>query len=146
MILFVNPALAQKPKDYGIKSSKALNFYLSAKQQIEYRDPLKAMEYCTEALKLEPEFTDAHFLYTYAAYQKGKLDLAEKSLSHLSGKDDPKYYGARLWYADFLLSKIRYKEASQWYSKYLATNPEDKKERARAGVNLRKSQYAEKAI
>ncbi len=146
LILFVNPALAQKPKDYGIKSSKALNFYLSAKQQIEYRDPLKAMEYLAEAIKLEPEFTDAHFLNTYAAYQKGKLDLVEPSLLHISGKDIPKYYPARLWYADFLMGKARYKEAGQWYGKYLYTAPEDKKEKMRAEVNLRKARYAEKAI
>lgn len=138
--------MAQKPKDYGIKSAKALNFYLSAKQQIEYRDPLKAMEYCAQAIQLEPQFTDAHFLNIYAAYQKGKLDLVESSLLHISAKEDPKYYGARLWYADFLMGKARYKEALQWYSKYLNTAPEDKKEKMKAEVNLRKARYAEKAI
>lgn len=136
----------QKPKDYGIKSSKALNFYLSARQQIEYRDPLKAMEYCQEALKLEPEFTEAHFLFSYAAYQKGKIELAEQSLLHLSEKNDSKYFGARLWYADLLMGKARYKEAGIWFGKYLMTEPEDKKEKTRAEINLRKCRYAEKAI
>lgn len=145
-LLSVSFVFAQKPKDFGIKSSKALNFYLSAKKQIEYRDPLKAMEYCAEALKLEPEFTEAHFLYTYAASQKGKLNTAEKSLLHLSEQSDPKYYGARLWYADFLMENARYTDAASWYSKFLQTNPEDKKDRARADVNLRKSRFAEKAI
>jgi outer membrane protein OmpA-like peptidoglycan-associated protein/tetratricopeptide (TPR) repeat protein len=138
--------LAQKPKDFGIKSKKAVNYYLAAKQQIEYRDPIKAMEYCQEALKLEPEFTEAHFLFTYAAYQKGKLPQAENSLLHLSKQNDTKYHPARLWYADLLMSKASYKEAGIWFGKYLSTEPEDKKEKTRAEVNLRKCRFAEKAI
>jgi len=138
--------VAQKPKDYGIKSSKALNFYLSGSKQIEYRDHLKAMEYLAQAIAIEPEFTDAHFLFTYAAHLKGKLQLAEASLLHLSKQNIPKYYGARFWYAEFLMEKARYTEAHVWYGRFMQTNPEDTKDRAKAVVNMRKAKYAAEAI
>lgn len=146
IILISGMLWAQKPKDYGIKSKKALTFYLAGKKQIEYRDHLKAMEYLAQAIALEPEFTDAHFHYTYAAQLRGKLSSAEQSLLHLANKDMPKYYGARLWYADLQMDQVKYKEAKTWYMKYLATEPEDAKEVARAKVNIRKCTYAEQAI
>ena len=143
---FHGALIGQKPKDYGIKSSKALNFYMAGKKQIEYRDHLKAMEYLAQAIALEPEFTDAHFHYTYAAHLRGKLSSAEKSLLHLALKDIPNYYGARLWYADLQMDQVKYQEAKKWYIQYLNTEPEDAKEVARAQVNIRKCTYAEQAV
>lgn len=64
LILFVaTGCVAQnvKPSDYGIKSKKALKFYLAGIEQEKYRSYEEAVKNYEEALKIEPEFSEAWF-------------------------------------------------------------------------------------
>ncbi len=137
---------AQKPKDFGIKSRKALNYYLLGKQQVEFRDMAKAMDFFEKAIKLEPNFTDAHFLMVYAADKKGKLKMVKPSLVHLANQQDKRYQLAKTWYAKILEQEGNYPEARKWFLKFLASDPEDPQEKKNAEVNLRKCDWAEREI
>jgi outer membrane protein OmpA-like peptidoglycan-associated protein len=116
---------AQKPKpaDFGIKSTKALNAYLDAKQQEQYRDYKKAVEYYDEAIALEPEFGDAYLnkgacLYSLHKYKEA-IPALEKS------RDLMRVPNPMMWYmlAECHFNTNDYASASENYSKFFASNP-----------------------
>jgi outer membrane protein OmpA-like peptidoglycan-associated protein len=74
------PGLAQKPKDFGIKSRKALNYYLDGQEAARRRMRDQAIQLFEEAVKLEPSFGRAHYELGVNAFVQ--RDFA-KALPHL---------------------------------------------------------------
>ena len=65
-----------KPSDFGIKSKKALSFYIKGQAQAKYRDYRKAIEMYDEAILIEPKFGDAYFQAGACAYAIHDYDRA----------------------------------------------------------------------
>lgn len=116
---------AQKPKpsDFGIKSKKAVDYYLDAKQQEQYRDYRKAVEFYDKAVAEEPAFGEAWFnkgacLYALHDYNKA-IEPFEKAREVLK---DP---NAMLWYflGEVYFNENRFAEASDNYAKFFAASP-----------------------
>jgi len=145
-ILSTSTLSAQKPKDFGIKSKKALTYYLAGKQQLEYRDMVKAMEYFQQAVQLEPTFKQAHFLLVHTADTRNKISEVKNSLEFLANLPDPEMAKSKLIYALFLMNETKYVEAEKYFKAYLSTEPKEGQDKKRAEVNLRKCKYAAVAI
>jgi outer membrane protein OmpA-like peptidoglycan-associated protein len=75
-------AWAQKPKpaDFGIKSKKALKYYLEGMQQTQWRARDEAIESFKAALEIEPEFGHAHFQLGINAYVRKRN---QEALAHM---------------------------------------------------------------
>lgn len=84
MALFAAPALLQaqppKPKDFGIKSQKALDRYLEGRQQSQWRDWYKAISAFEQAVVLEPAFAEAYFQLGVACVVVQEYEKAVKAL------------------------------------------------------------------
>lgn len=80
-LLFCHPAYAQNsPKDYGIRSKKALEYYFEGQKQSKYRSYRDAAKAYESAIAIEPEFADAHVHLGITAYL---LQSYEPAVTHL---------------------------------------------------------------
>ncbi len=61
-----------KPKDYGIRSRKALNFYIEGQQQSRWRAYREAAKAYEEAIAIEPDFAHAHHQLGITAFLLGQ--------------------------------------------------------------------------
>lgn len=138
-------SLAQKPKpkDFGIKSGKAVKYYLEGRQQLQWRTYDKAIEALEAAVELEPNFAEAHF-------QLGRTFVVryrfEEALPHLelANNAKPDYFGG----IGFFLGQAyffneQYKEAIEQFQAYLKAGRGGPSYNLTSKINLRKAQYAQ---
>lgn len=135
-----------KPKDLGIKSKKALNYYLDGREQERYRARKEAIEAFAQAIEIEPGFSNAHFF-------KGVNHLIlfefEEARHHLLAADslNPGAFGG----IDFHLGQAQfftgnYAEAVPHYEAYLEEGRGGPTFVKTATVHLRKAIFAREAI
>lgn len=119
--LIFTACTAQKPADYGIKSKKALNYFLSAKDLEARRDYRSALRMYETALQYEPDFGEANFRaggahYALKDYDKAldRLTKAEKVLSN----PNPMLY---FYLGEVNLKKNNYEAAAEYYEEFLSS-------------------------
>lgn len=117
-----------KPKDYGIRSKKALNFYIDGMIAFRYRGYKEAEDYMRKALELEPEFFLAKYHLGRAIFfitrESGKRSgevvqlmnwvLEHKGPGYGNGLENLHYF---LGHSHWLLGN--YRLAIEHYTKYL---------------------------
>lgn len=138
---------AQKPSDYGIKSKKALEYYLGGSQQMNFRDYVKAIEEFTLALELEPGFTEAAYQLGTCYFLKQKYEKALPVFEKVVIAKNPEYWQADFYLAECYARNAQYKEAIPLYEKFLkATLSHPSKYSSQAATSLRKCKFAASAI
>jgi outer membrane protein OmpA-like peptidoglycan-associated protein/tetratricopeptide (TPR) repeat protein len=112
-----------KPWEYGIRSKEALEFFLQAAQANKSNDYSKAIELYQQALKLEPNFAEAHYrlgltYLTTRRYKEANAALRRtKELTPYPIADLHLYIAHSIFYQD------KYVEAQAAYSKFIAMKP-----------------------
>lgn len=145
-ILFM-ASFAQKPEDYGIKSKKALKFYLDGRTQMQQRDYAGAINSFKEAIKLEPEFGDANYFVGESLWKKERfqeaipyLDVAQKSTR--AGE----FGTLNAILGDCYFMSSRYGEAVACYEKFVQNPKGLKIYLDNAQRNLPRAKFAAEAI
>lgn len=148
VFLSFSPLLSQKlkPKDFGIKSKKALNYYLEGKEQDRYRARPEAIEAFEKAIEIEPTFSNAHFFKGVNHLILFEFEAARKHL-HLADSLNPAAFGGM----DFHLGQAlffteNYEEAVPRYEAYLKAGRGGPTYVKTATVHLRKAYFAKEAI
>lgn len=137
---------AQKPKDFGIRSRKALNFYLDGLQQAQYRNRAQAIALFEQALEEEPDFAHAHYQLGVNAYVQSEWPAAMKHLRRTREllPDEfgplPYYLGVAYFY------NARYDSAFQNLSAYLEQEGGRPQDVRRAQRLLPHARFAQTAI
>ncbi len=133
-----------KPEQYGIKSKKALKLYLEAREQANMRDRAKAADLYEQAIKIEPEFGQAHYELGLNLFL---IDEFSSALTHLEKAYDinpDSYTGFYLGETYYHL--MRYQDAVLQLERYLATGPQNVQLRKIAQKHLKSAQFASETI
>ncbi len=142
-------AVAQKPKpaEYGIKSKKALEFYLQGMQQTQWRAREDAISSFKAALDLEPDFAHAHYQLGVTAYVRKDneealehFEAAEKQLKPEDFPMMPFYLG------DLYFRTEQYAKAIPFLQGYVDRNQGRKVYVEQAAASLKHAQFAAEAI
>jgi outer membrane protein OmpA-like peptidoglycan-associated protein/tetratricopeptide (TPR) repeat protein len=135
----------KKPKDYGIKSKKALELYLKADEQIRYKSFERAQELLLQAVNLEPRFQDALYNLGYAYFMNKNYSQAYDALDKLYQINKDYKLEFHFYYGLTHFHKMQYEQAEFFLSKYLQgkVSPQlaDK-----AKITLAKAKFAKEAI
>ncbi|RMG23202.1 MAG: tetratricopeptide repeat protein [Bacteroidetes bacterium] len=141
-------ATAQKkkprPEDFGIKSKKALAFFLEGEQQARYRDRDRAIALYQQAVALEPRFALAHYRLGVNAYLRKRYEEAVEHLQ-IAAKEDPARYGG-FFLAESYFYTGHYEEAIPQYERFLQSRRGKESDRNKAQLNLRHARFASVAI
>ena len=148
LTFLLTPLYAQKPKpkDFGIKSKKALNFYLDGRQQMRWRTYDKAIEAFEEAVKLEPEFAEARLELGQIYVVRNRF---EEAVPHLefAAKAKPGYFGGIEFYlGQAYFFTEQYEKAIPQLEEYMRQDRGGPSFMLTADINLRKARYAAVAI
>ena len=140
------PAQKPKPADFGIKSKKALDYFLEGKQQAQWRDWYKAIDAYKEAVKLEPDFAQAHFELGVSSLVKEKYADALEHLekAHQIGLED--YPGSVYYLAEASFFNEKYDQAAEMYEAFLSQGQGRKQQIDIASLRLRHARFAREAI
>ncbi|MFK7969170.1 MAG: OmpA family protein [Bacteroidia bacterium] len=132
-----------KPKDFGIKSGKALKLFFEGRLQVRYRTYDMAIEAFEEALSIEPEFASAH-------YELGMLFVNrfrfEEALPHLEVAQEakPGYFGGISYFlGQAYFFNEEYTKAIDYFEAYLKEGRGGKSYIYTTKINLRKARYAQ---
>jgi len=148
-LLFALPAISQprpKPKDFGIKSRKALDYYLQGQEAAFRRMRPQAIAAYEKAIELEPDFVDARYeLGVNACVQREYEDalehlsrvweLAPKKFTQL-----PYFLGISEFYTE------RYAEAADHLKPYVDRGLGKKNNLRQASIHLRHARFAREAL
>lgn len=140
-------AQREKPADYGIKSKKALEFFLEGREWTRVRDYVKAAELFKKAIELEPDFGDAHFALGESLWAKKKYEEAIPHFEKTKSSSRAGLFGIlNALLGDCYYYTSQYQNALECYSDYL-NNPKGLKiYQDNAQKNLPKAQFAVTAI
>lgn len=140
-----------KPADFGIKSKKALQFYLDGLQQDQWRDRPKAVANYEQALILEPTFAEAWLrlgidLYAAHRYDQSlvalqKADSLKPAITQAEGGGVFDFY-----LAECLFHSLQYSEAIPFYQSFLSAGQGPPHLRAMAVRQLENCNFASEAI
>lgn len=133
-----------KPADFGIKSKKAMKYFLEGDYYARIRERDRAIEYYQEAIEIEPEFALAHQRLGINAYAQGEY---EQALDHLqvAHAQQPDQFGS-FYLAECYFFTQQYAEAIPHYEAFLDQQGGRKADRDRANLNLRHARFARVAI
>lgn len=145
-LLLASPLQAQKPKDFGIKSKKALNFYLDGIQQQRYRSWEEAAEMHQEAIALEPEFIEAHFRLGICLTVLHRFDEAIPHLETAQALSPNSLGGIGYYLGQSYFFNEQYAEAITQYQAYLEEDRGGPTFIKTVELNLRKALFAKEAI
>lgn len=140
------PVFGQKPRpqDYGIKSKKALSYFLEGQFQARQRDRHAAIQAFKLALEAESPFPMAAYELAVASYLEKDYAQAKTYLdsARAQGMEDINlFYGAEIYFYN-----MAYAEAIPLYERYLDQNLGHKNLLKQAGINLRKATFAREAL
>ena len=146
LLLLATPLQAQKPKDFGIKSKKAMTFFLEGLQQQKYRGWEKAVEMHQKALELEPQFAEAHFRLGICLTVLYKFDEAVTHLETAQSLSPTPFGGIGYYLGQSYFFNEQYAEAVTQYQAYLAEGRGGPTFVKTVELNLRKAIFAKEAI
>lgn len=144
----INISKAQKPKprDFGIKSKKALDFFLKGEQLTQWRDRTGAIVAYTNALELEPEFILAHYRLGVNAYVTKDFEQALPHLEKVAKEEDHGFQGLNFFLAEAYFHTEHYSESVRPYMSFLQQGRGKESDLRKAAINLRKAKFAKEAI
>lgn len=135
-----------KPKDYGIRSRKALSLYEEGLQQSQWRAHRQAANLYEQALEIEPDFAHAHFRLGVTAFVLELFDPAVEHLQRaqaLKPKEFPMtgyYLGTSMFYQE------NYASAAEQLQAFLALETGRRQDVERARNLLKHALFAKEAI
>ncbi len=129
-----------KPEDFGIKSKKALNYFLEGRARAQRRERVEALEAFRAAVELEEGFVEAHQQLGVTAFFMDKHKLARTHLEKAYELDASTYGGYYLGETYFAL--MEYQKAIPQYEKYLANLSRNTPQKKIAQTNLAKAEFA----
>ena len=136
-----------KPADFGIKSKKALDFHQKGIQEAHYRDYPKAIEQYQEALKLEPNFADAHFQMGACYYALHKYKEAYPALRRAKELMPEAPAMLHFYFAEAAFHEDQFEEAQAAYAKFISLEPTVPKTILQTAERNKKSaEFAAKAV
>jgi outer membrane protein OmpA-like peptidoglycan-associated protein/tetratricopeptide (TPR) repeat protein len=145
-ILSFSFAQKLKPSDFGIKSKKALKYYLEGQQQERYRAREQAIKAYAAATEIEPFFASAHFRQGLNLLI---LEDFEQAARHMALADSLKpntFGGINFHLGQAYFQIAAYDKAAPRYQAYLAGGKGGPAYVQTAEVNLRKALFAREAI
>ncbi|MFN0202432.1 MAG: OmpA family protein, partial [Bacteroidia bacterium] len=114
-------AQKEKPADYGIKSKKALDFYLEGNQYSKLRDRAKAVENYLKAVAIEPDFADAWFPLGANYFMLKKYGEALEALEKVLDSDRKnKFVDLDFFLGEAYFYTEKYADAAAAYERFLA--------------------------
>jgi outer membrane protein OmpA-like peptidoglycan-associated protein len=131
-----------KPKDFGIKSGKAMKLYFEGRQQIQWRTYDKAIELFEEAIEIEPEFAEARLELGQVLVIRQRYDEALPHLEFAKEKKPGYFRGMDFYLGQAYFFNEKYDEAIPVLEKYLEEGRGGPAYMLTAGINLRKAQFA----
>lgn len=138
---------AQKPSDFGIKSSKALKLYMEGKEWTRARDYVKAAELYKEAIKLEPTFADANFAAGEALWAKKKYEEAAPYFEAVKASSRADVFGqTNSLLGDCYFLSGQYANAIPCYEAFIQNPKGLKVHLENAQRNLPRAKFAAEAI
>lgn len=135
-----------KPKDLGIKSKKALAYYLEGREQERYRARQEAIEAFDKAIALEPYFSNAHFFKGVNHLVLFEFDAAKKHLEMADSIAPGDFGGMDFHLGQALFFTGNYEEAVPRYEAYLEAGRGGPTYVKTAEIHLRKAYFAKEAI
>lgn len=143
--LFLQAQPKKSPKDYGIKSKKALEFYEKANEQIRYKNFSRAIEHLNQALNIEPKFQDALYSLGYANFMDKNYSKAHEAFEKLYQINQDYKSDFNFYYGLTHFHKLQYDKSEEFLNKYIngKASPQwiDK-----AKITLSKAKFAKEAI
>lgn len=138
---------AQKiDKQYSSSSDKAIKTYEKALQSFDNRKDDEAIELLQKAIKIDPNFVEAHMFLAeiYAENKKYKEALEEGKTAVAISPDFFKsaYYSMGFW----CLKLQQYDQAEQNFKQYLSYKPIPAEARSNATLGLQSAQFAKYAV
>lgn len=135
----------KNPKDYGIKSKKALQLYQKANDQIRYKSYSKAIDYLNQALKIEPNFQDAIYTLGYVYFMEKNYSNAHQIFDKLYQMNPNYSHEFYYYYGMTHFHKLQFELSEVFLTKYVngKTSPQLIE---KAKVTLSKAKFAKEAI
>ena len=148
IFLFTIPLFGQnyKPADFGIKSKKALRFYMEGLQQAQWRARDQAIALFKEAVEIEPNFAHAHYQLGVNAYVKKQYEDALKHLEKSYAIKPEAFRGIDFFLGESYFYNARYSSAIPLLKKFIEDGRGRKVDMVKAGKSLKHAQFAAKAI
>ena len=142
--LLIPCSFAQKPAEFGIKSKKALKYYLEGKQFAQWRDRARAVEAFQAAVIIEPDFAHAHYELGINQYVQKNFVKALPHFQKAYASNPTEFSG--YYYAEVLFFNEQYEAAISQYETFIALGRGRDREMALAKLNLKKARFAIQAI
>ncbi len=144
-VITLNGQTRKSPKDYGIKSKRALESYEKANQQIRYKNYSRAMEHLEYAIKLEPQFQDALYTLGYVYFMDKNYSKAHETFDKLYQINKNYKLDFFFYYGLTHFHKLQYDKAEEFLTQYL--NGKSSPQLAdKAKITLSKAKFAKEAI
>ena len=139
---FYTPSHSQKlkPADFGIKSKKALNYYLTGRAHAQRRERKDALAAYQAAVEAEGGFSEAHQQLGVTAFFEKEFDLARTHLEK-AFELDPEINGG-YYLGETYFALMEYEAAIPHYEKYLSSSSRKNQQQRTAQTNLAKAEFA----
>lgn len=139
-------SFAQKPDDFGIKSKKALNFYLDGMNFAQRRMREEADKAFKDALEIEPEFAHAHFQVGTNAYARKEYEDAKPHLEKAYEIAPTAFQNIEFYLGEVYFQSEEYAQAAKFYEIFLRSEKGRTQDIRKATLYLRNARFAAEAI
>ncbi len=134
------------PKDFGIRSKKALKYYLLAKDEFSFRNYRGALQRSEEALAIEPAFAHAWYLKGLSLYKlkryKEAIEALEKAKTYFNDKEPIVYF----YLADCYYKIGDYEKSYQNDKRFIQLEDDDAQLLMKASERAYRSEFAMNAM
>ncbi len=129
---------------YATQSSKAIKLYEKANDFFRKRQFDEGISNLQKSLKIDPNFTDAHYRLatTFELFQKFEEAAASYKRVIETQPDNPRYQGVFIIVARNELNQGKYQEAKQYAEKSVVLNPKNDKNTEVANMLIDICKYA----
>lgn len=135
-----------KPSDFGIQSKKAMKYYLEGLQQAQWRNRMEAINFFEEAIKLEPNFSHAHYQLGVNAYVKKKYEDAMTHLEKVAEINPQEFKVLNFFLGESYFYNEEYAKSKEQLSLFLEKGIGRKNDVNKAKRTLRHATFAAEAI
>lgn len=145
-LFLILPLLQFAQTRYSITKKKAITAYEEALSQFTFYTPDKIDQLLVRALKIEPDFKEAHILRGQNFFRMGNIAAAESELEVVVNEDPDFFSYAVLLLGEAELIQQKYDEAEEHVDTYLRTAAPGSENYKRAKQMLKNIQFAQDAI
>ncbi len=141
----LNAQPKKSPKDYGIKSKKALELYHKANEQIRYKNFPRAVEHLNAALAIEPNFQDALYNLGYSYFFDKNYSKAHETFDKLYQINKNYNLEFFFYYGLTHFHKLQYNKSEEFLTQYINGKASPQLVE-KAKITLSKAKFAKEAI